>query len=178
MQSAAISPVRISRTRAIVLRGMPDEVFPLFGPIREQEWAPGWAPTIIHPSGVLAEAHMVFTARSHDADEAECTWTISTYDPEHGSIEYTVFAPGRLWTIAIRCHPGQADRTARAEVTYTYTGVTDRGRRLNEAALERMFHRDLKDWEEQINRTLDGRAGRSDPLDQHRRDGRACRCEA
>ena len=161
MQSAAISPIRISRTRAIVLRGTPDEVFPLFGPIREQEWAPGWAPSIIHPSGVLAEAHMVFTARSHDADEAECTWTISTYDPEHGSIEYTVFAPGRLWTIAIRCGLGPADRTTRAEVTYTYTGVTDRGRHLNEVALERMFHRDLKDWEEQINGTLEGRAGMS-----------------
>jgi hypothetical protein len=159
MQAAAIGPIRISRTRSIILKGTPDEVFPLFGPIREKEWAPGWDPTIIYPSGVLAEVHMVFTARSHDADEGEATWTISNYDPKHRSIEYTVFAPGRLWTIAIRCGPGPAERTTRVEVTYTYTGVTDRGRRLNEAALERMFHRDLEDWEEQINRMLDGRAG-------------------
>jgi hypothetical protein len=161
MQAAAISPIRISRTRTIVLRGTLDEVFPLFGPIREKEWAPGWDPTIIYPIGVLAEAHMVFTARSHHADEAESTWMISTYDPEHGSIEYTVFAPGRVWTIAIRCSPGQANRTTRTEVTYTYTGVTGRGRRLNEAALERMFHRDLKDWADQINDTLEDRAGTS-----------------
>jgi len=159
MEPAAIRPIRISRTSAIVLQGMPDEVFPLFGPIREREWAPGWDPTIIYPGGVLAEAHMVFTTRTHDADEAEATWTISAYDPEHGSIEYTVFTPGRLWTVAICCRPGHADRTTRAEVTYTYTGVTDRGQHLNEAALERMFGRDLRDWEEQINGTLEGRAG-------------------
>ena len=159
MEPAAIRPIRISRTSAIVLQGMPDEVFPLFGPIREREWAPGWDPTIIYPGGVLAEAQMVFTARSHHADEGESTWTISRYDPGHGFIEYTVFVPGRLWTIAIRCEPGRADRTTRAEVTYTYTGVTEEGRRLNEAALERMFHRDLNDWEEQINGTLEDRAG-------------------
>ena len=135
---------------------MPDEVFPLFGPIREREWAPGWDPTIIYPGGVLAEAQMVFTARSHHADEGESTWTISRYDPGHGYIEYTVFAPGRLWTIAIHCRPGEAEHTTRAEVTYTFTGVTDEGRRLNEAALDRMFQRDLKDWEEQINGSLKG----------------------
>jgi hypothetical protein len=159
MQAATISPIRISRTSAIVLNGIPSEVFPLFGPIREKEWAPGWDPTIIYPNGVLAEAHMVFTSRLRDADQAESTWTISTYDPQGGFIEYTVFAPGRLWTIAIRCRPGQADRTTRAEVTYTYTGLTDSGRRLNEAALECMFHCDLKDWEEQVNCLLEGRAG-------------------
>jgi hypothetical protein len=157
MQPAAIRPIRISRTSAIVLKGIPDEVFPLFGPIREREWAPGWDPTIIYPSGVLAEAQMVFTARPHHADEGESTWTVSSYDPGHGFIEYTVFAPGRLWTIAIRCQSGRAERTTEAEVTYTYTGVTDGGRRRNEAALERLFHRDLKDWEEQINCSLEGR---------------------
>jgi len=157
MQASAIGPVRISQTRTIVLGGTPDEVYPLFGPIREKEWAPGWDPTIIYPIGAPVEVHMVFTARSHGADES--TWTISTYDPDHGFIEYTVFAPGRLWTITIRCGTGQADGTTRAEITYTYTGVTDEGRRLNEAALVRIFHRDLKDWEEQIDRALDGIAG-------------------
>lgn len=39
---------RISRTSTITLNGPLGEVFPLFGPVREKEWAAGWEPRVLY----------------------------------------------------------------------------------------------------------------------------------
>ena len=39
-------------------------------------------------------------------------------------------------------------------MVYTYTGLTEKGNATNEKALETMYRRDLKDWEEAINHYL------------------------
>lgn len=38
-----------------------------------------------------------------------------------------------------------------ASISYTYTGLTQYGNEFNQAAIEKMFVRDLTDWEEAIN---------------------------
>ncbi len=155
MEATAFRSKRIARTRVITLNDTPEIIFPLFGPIRERDWAPGWDPQIIYSDSAWIEEHMVFTTRSHHGHEPDSTWTISKYAPEDALVEYTVVAPERLWRITIQCRLGDCPRTTRAEITYTFTGLTEGGNEINEAALSRMFQRDLKDWEEQINRYLE-----------------------
>jgi hypothetical protein len=145
---------RITRTSEITLNGKLKEVFPLFGPIRERDWAPGWAPNMIYPQGSLIEEHMVFTTQSHHGHEPDSTWTVSKYDPGASTVEYTVFAPERLWLIQIRCRETNSGEQTLAEITYTFTGLTNSGNHTNKKALEIMFKHDLKDWEEQINHYL------------------------
>lgn len=161
MEAAASGSKRIAGTRTIRLNDAPDKIFPLFGPIREKDWAPGWDPQVIYSDSANAEEHMVFTTQTHHGAEDISVWTITRYQPHDALIEYTVFAPERLWRVAIQCHPGDSPRTTRAEITYTFTGLTARGNELNELALSHMFRHDLKDWEVQINRYLEGK-GRVD----------------
>ena len=92
---------RISKTSTITLNASLESVFPLFGPIREKEWAAGWEPQVLYSTTNLVEEHMVFKAPSHHEHEPDSTWTVSKYHPDQAFIEYTVFVPERLWWITI-----------------------------------------------------------------------------
>jgi hypothetical protein len=145
---------RISKTSTITLNAPLEEVFPLFGPIREQEWAAGWAPQIIYSTTDLVEEHMVFkTASHHGHGEPDYTWIVSQHLPDQAFIEYTVFTPERVWWISVRCQ-GLPNETTEAEITYTYTGLTEKGNKINRMALHLMFAHDLKEWQEAINHYL------------------------
>jgi hypothetical protein len=134
---------RITRTKTISLQGPLGQVFPLFGALEEAKWAPGWAPKVIYPENALLEEHMVFKTPAHDEGENHYTWTVSRYDPDLGSVEYTVFAAERLWWITINCRSIEHDKKTEAEVCYTYTGLTEKGNLLNKRALAAMFEHDL-----------------------------------
>lgn len=145
----------VSKTSTITLAGSFAQVFPLFGPIKEQEWAEGWQPRILYPDSTVIQEHMVFQAKSHDADHPfTSTWIVSKYDPSDGFIEYTVFTDARIWWISIKCDHGQTTPTTRATITYTYLGLDEHAGAINRSALESMFRHDLKDWEEAINHYL------------------------
>ena len=146
---------RISRMQSISLNASLEKVFPLFGPIREREWAAGWDPDIVFPPAVLVEERMVFKTRSPGGHrEADSTWIVSKYLPEESTIEYTVFTTERVWWIEIRCREAEDSRTTHAEITYTYLGLNEAGNAANERALEHMYAHDLRDWEVAINHYL------------------------
>ncbi len=145
----------VSQTSTIVLAGTLEQVFPLFGPIREQEWAEGWQPRILFPDSGDIREHMVFLAESHDADHPfTATWIVSKFDPADGFIEYTVFTDARIWWISIQCDHGEQTSTTHATITYSFLGLDEQASATNERALESMFRHDLKDWEEAINHYL------------------------
>ncbi|MFQ6087966.1 MAG: hypothetical protein ACE5K0_03580 [Candidatus Methanofastidiosia archaeon] len=142
---------RISRTSIITLNAPLKRVFPLFGPIKEKEWAEGWNPEIIYSNTNLLEEYMVFKTKSHGHGEPNYIWIVTKYMPEQPLIEYTVFTTERLWCIAIKCSENTTNQKTEAEITYTYTGLTEKGNAINEKALQVMYSNDLKDWEEAIN---------------------------
>ena len=47
----------------IILNGSVSDVTPLFGPVREAEWAPDWSPRFIHPAHGVQHEGVVFTTR-------------------------------------------------------------------------------------------------------------------
>lgn len=155
MTSPAFLSRRISRTSTITLNAPLKESFPLFGPIREKEWAAGWNPEILYSTTYIVEEHMVFKTPSHHGhSEPDYIWTVTKYLPDQALIEYAVFTPERLWWITIKCHEDTSHQTTKAEITYTYTGLTDTGNEINERALQLMYAHDLRDWEELINHYL------------------------
>jgi hypothetical protein len=141
---------RFSKTASITLHGKPDKVFPLFGPVEEKKWAEGWNPEIIYSKSSLLEEHMVFKTSPHFQGEGDYTWTVSKYIPSAKLIEYTVSTPQRIWFITIQC-ADHGNGTTDAQITYTFTGMSENGNDQNKKALARMYHADLKDWEEAIN---------------------------
>jgi len=142
-------PQRIQQSASFTIHEKIENVFPLFGPIREKDWAAGWNPEVLYSSGdVLVEEHMVFQTHAPDGKE-KFIWVITQYQPDQHLIEYTVSARERIWFIRVSCK----DQLKSTDVTvsYTYTGLTPAGHQKNEEALQRMFADNLLDWRDAIN---------------------------
>jgi hypothetical protein len=141
---------RISRSATIILEGPVDTVFPLFGPIEEMKWEDGWDPVILYPVSGEPEEGMFFTTRAQDHDETTYAWIVAKYNPEMYLIEYIVSTHNRCWVITIQCTALPGNRT-QTTVRYTFTGLTALGNELNRRAIQKIYTRNLKDWEEAIN---------------------------
>lgn len=144
----------ITRSARITLDYSIESVFPLFGPLREKEWASGWEPRMMFSEGGEMRVHTVFITDGHPPHEDHYTWIVSQCEPLNHFLEYTVFTSERVWFITIRCVPGETHGKTFADITYTYIGLSERGARLNEQSLSRIFSHDLMDWEEAINHYL------------------------
>lgn len=143
---------RISQEETIQLNGVIDEVFPLFGPIKEMDWAPGWSPEILFTTTGEVEEHMIFKTKEKFEGEGDYIWVVSQFAPKQFFIEYTISTKERIWFVRVQCSAQEG--TTIAKVKYTYTGLTNQGNALNRIALGKMFERNLKDWEEAINHYL------------------------
>lgn len=144
-------PERIQRTSVFVVHASIEKAFPLFGPLLEMEWAEGWEPRVIFLRQKYVEEHMIFKTKSQYGEDY--LWAVTQYDPALYKIEYTVTAPDRIWFIGVVCQAN--DNQTKVSVTYTYTGLSEKGNQQNKDALEKMFANDLKDWEKAINYYLE-----------------------
>lgn len=142
--------MKIQQSAIIHLDAPIGEVFPLFGPVREKDWAHGWDPEIIFPKDAVVAKHMVFRTRGglHGTDE-QYTWVIINYEPEEFMIEYLVSASERFWVITVECR--SVDMRTSATVTYSYTGFNPDAHEKNMKAIGSIFSCDLKDWEDAVN---------------------------
>jgi hypothetical protein len=138
---------RISRTASFVLDAHIEDVFPLFGPIKEKLWAEGWNPSVVYAKNNFVEQHMVFQTKGSPEEELY-NWTVTDFQPSNYLIEYTVFTANRIWFIKVICI--EKDNGTHVSVTYTYTGLNEKGNRLNQVALDEMFARNLVDWHEAV----------------------------
>src|SRR5262245_54304415 len=136
----------------ISLDGPVADVTPLFGPVREAEWAPEWSPHFIHPPQGAQEEGVVFTTTSgHSKDRL---WLLTAYDVTEGRVEYVVVTPALVASqIKIRVVPN-GEQQCKATITYRRSALTPEG---NEEvakldadwAKEQQIH-----WEKAINGTL------------------------
>jgi hypothetical protein len=151
----SFQPKRISRTAQITVNAPLNEAFALFGPVREKDWAEGWDPKLIDPASEPVQERMVFTTRSNfGQEEPDDVWIVSAHSPGDAFVEYTVFARELVRWVEVVCEETADGQKTRAEVTYTFLGLTERGNSLSNEMLELIFERDLRDWEEAINRYL------------------------
>jgi hypothetical protein len=145
---------RISRTASITATGNIDIVFPLFGAFEERKLDHNWTPILVYPDKEIIEEGTTFkTIQSkHHAHrfEKEFLWRIIKFLPEEKLIQYLVSTPNRQWTVTVICTPINNGQT-KVTVTYCYTGLNERGNKLNKHALNTMYKNDLKDWEGGIN---------------------------
>jgi hypothetical protein len=109
----------------IGLNGSVADVTPLFGPVREAEWAPDWSPRFIHPTQALQREGAVFTTTS--ADSKDRLWLLTTYDPRNGRVEYVVMTPALMASeIKIRVLP-DGEHHSKATITYRRSALAPEG---------------------------------------------------
>jgi len=147
-QKTNFKPERIRKIASFTVHAPIEKVFPLFGPIREKEWAAGWEPEIIFSNSDEADEHMIFKTSGKHHDE-EFLWIITQFRPEEHLVEYTVSTVDRIWFVRVQCESRNEETLA--TVSYTYTGLNNRGNEMNMEALDKMFANNLADWEEAIN---------------------------
>jgi len=154
--SLAISCALPAQTRAhaesamtLHLNAAPATVFPLFGPIREAEWAHGWNPTMLYPADRVQKAGSVFTTGKPGK---ELFWIMTEYDQSALRVSYAVIEPG----VAAE----QLEIVLKASGSGTEATVTHRWTALSESADSRVaewardFPGEREHWEHAINHRL------------------------
>jgi hypothetical protein len=136
----------------IGLNGSVADVTPLFGPVREAEWAPDWSPRFIHPAqGAQCEGVVFTTTSGHGKDRL---WLLTTYDVRNGRVEYVVMTPALTANeIKIRVVP-DGEQHCKATVTYRRSALVPEG---NEeiAKLDAHWAKEQRvHWETAINEAL------------------------
>jgi hypothetical protein len=136
----------------IILNGSVSDVTPLFGPVREAEWALDWSPRFLHPTqGVQREGVVFTTSRGHGSDRL---WLLTTYDARNGRVEYVVVTPAFTANeIKIRVVP-DGEHHCKATITYRRSALAPEG---NEevANLDAHWAEEQRNhWETAINEAL------------------------
>jgi len=147
-------PTLGQRTKSftITLNGPVSVVTPLFGPIREVEWAPDWRPHFLHPLEGKQGEGAVFTTQSTNGRER--LWLLTEYNVDQGRVDYVVITPGFTANeIQIRVVKGGEQRS-RATITYRHSALAPEGNDEVAKLDEHWAEEQRAHWESAINAVL------------------------
>jgi hypothetical protein len=141
-----------SESFTIALAGPVKEATPLFGPMRETEWAPDWKPRFLHPANGAQHAGVVFTTTGANGDER--IWLLANYDVDLGQVDYAVFTPG-LVVNEIKIRVGaDGERHCKATITYRRSALTVAGNAEVARLDSHWAEEQQNEWERSINAVL------------------------
>ena len=92
---SAVTLLQSSQSFEVSLDAPVAEAAPLFGPVREKEWSPGWAPGFVNPADPVQREGVVFATPSGHGHTAGL-WLLTEYDVEAGRVGYVVHEPGMM----------------------------------------------------------------------------------
>jgi len=146
-----LDPMTTRRGR-IELAGDPRDVFPLFGPLRERDWADGWRPEPVGPAPEPMAAGFVF--RTADPDRGDAVWVLTDWDEPTGRVRYVMVAPrSHVARISIDVRGLGPGRTT-ADVRYGLTPLAPGGEAYVAALTERRFATWMHEWRAAIDHWL------------------------
>ena len=138
-----------SRTLEGTIRvsGPIDEIFPLFSPVGEREWVPGWQPELLHPPGVAWEEGMVFRTQE---ELGPAVWMMTRLDHDTHRAEYVRVEPERyVARVGVHCVPADTQHVDVA-VSYTFIGLSARGNNDIDAMNQEEYVAKLRLWQSRI----------------------------
>ena len=136
----------------IGLNGSVAHVTPLFGPVREAEWAPDWSPRFIHPSDGTQQEGVVFTTT--DRPGTERLWLLTRYEVAKGRMEYVILTPGLTASEIKISIFSDGERHCRATITYRRSALTPE-KNAEVVKLDAHWAEEQRiHWEAAINRAL------------------------
>jgi hypothetical protein len=141
-----------TRSFTIALEGSVAEVTPLFGPVREREWAPSWRPHFLHPRQGSQREGVVFTTTA--ANRKEGLWLLTRYDIEEGRVEYVFVVPG-FTANEIKIHvSSDGARRCKATITCRHSALAADGNDEVKKLDDRWAEQQRVHWEAAINSLL------------------------
>ena len=143
-------PVRVSHTYRQTLAASPERVFPLLCPVREAEWAAGWAPLAVVSTSGVAEPDCVFVT---PAEPDDAIWYITRHEPDDLLVEFLKITPG-VTACRIVIKLSGNERECAADVTYTHTSLGPRGDEFVAGFTAEHYRHFMQDWERELNHYL------------------------
>lgn len=125
----------------------PDAVFPLLCPVREAEWIDGWSYEMIHSESGLAELGCVF--KTNREPENEAYWIMTRCSSPHEA-EYVRFVTGKMF-VMLSFKLFETECGTDIGVTYSFTGVTDKGNAFVETMVPKYIDVAIKHMEASLN---------------------------
>ena len=145
------TPATIELTGRILLGGDVERIFPLFSPLGEKLWVPGWNPRIIHPEGADWEEGMIFLTGE---ESGEAVWRVTRLDLASHEVVYHRLEPLRyVARVEVRCREAWGGSTE-ATVRYSFIGLTDEGNREIAAMTQEAYDAKMGRWKEWIRSAL------------------------
>ena len=143
-------PNRATHTHRLRLRAPPETAFPLFCPVREAEWADGWAPEVVISSCGVAERDCVFVTPDK---RASAIWYVTRHEPEQFLVEMLKIVPG-LTACRLNIQLAQEGPGCIAEVKYTHTSLGPAGDEFVAAFTTAYYEKFMQAWDAALNHFL------------------------
>jgi hypothetical protein len=141
-------------TGRVVAAAPVDRIFPLFSPVGEKGWVPGWSPELLHPKGVEWAEGQIFRTSE---EKGEAVWIVSRLDRDAHRAEYHRVEPGRyVARVDVACRPMDPGKTE-ATIAYTFVGLSEGGNAEIEAMNVVDYERKMSRWSGWIDAFLNGR---------------------
>jgi hypothetical protein len=140
-----VSLVPKSRTfsGSVTLEVEPSEAFPLFSPVGERQWVPGWKPDLLYPIGVDWAEGQLFCTREEYGD---AIWIVSRLDKANWNVFYYRVEPGRyVARIDIRVIPYDHGHS-QVLIVYSFVGLSEAGNNEIEGMSQRAYDEKMKRW--------------------------------
>jgi len=149
-------PRRVKHRFTQSINGTPEQIFPLFCPVRETDWIPGWTTDwVISDSGV-AEHNCIFqTPPREGAGGAASIWVITRHDADAFEVEMFKVTPG--FTVG-KLHislSAQGDSGTDATIGYEFTSLGPPGDTFLEGFTAQWYEKFMQVWEDQMNHYLE-----------------------
>ena len=145
--------MHIERSHTITIPLPIERAFPLFTPIGEIDWAPGWHPDFLHPTDGATQAGMVFTTA---ADDVTTLWACTDWAPAEHRVRYARVTPSnRFGFVDVRCIADGA--STQVEVGYQFTALGPKGEAYMAALTPEAFAAMIDEWKRLIKERIVGK---------------------
>ena len=143
-------PNRATHTYRQRLRAAPTKVFPLLCPVRETEWANGWAPELVISSSGIAERDCIFITPDK---LGTAIWYITRHEPERLFVEMLKILPG-VTTCRLSIQLSEEGAGCIAAITYTHTSLGPAGDEFVARFTAEYYQKFMQAWEKALNHFL------------------------
>jgi hypothetical protein len=143
-------PTRATHRYRQRLHATPAKVFPLLCPVRETEWADGWAPELVISSSGVAERECIFLTPDK---LGTAIWFITCHEPERWFVEMLKILPG-VTACRLEIQLSENGDGCDADITYSHTSIGAAGDEFVAQFTADYYRRFMQAWEKELNHFL------------------------
>lgn len=142
---------RVTHTYVQTIQGTPEEIFPLYCPVRETEWCEGWNPETVYSDSGVAEKDCVFVTKDK---ETASVWYVTVHDSAKGHVQMIKHTPGTtISKLDITIEP-LSEKETRAVITYGFTSLGEEGDKVLKEFTRKNYDISMAAWEKAMNHYL------------------------